>query len=103
MARQNVVFRHEEFQLYLDAFPMLVALVMLNVVHPGQVLKGPGSNFHPPKSSGGMADQWHLRHSDSHQHTGVDNRLPIDSRRPEPVCRSFQGCFTDKGRNRAAP
>ncbi|KAF4445649.1 Protein RTM1 [Fusarium austroafricanum] len=41
----NVVLRHEEFQLYLDALPMLIALVMLNVVHPGQVLKGPDSDF----------------------------------------------------------
>ncbi|KAF5972120.1 RTA1 domain-containing protein [Fusarium coicis] len=41
----NVVLRHEEFQLYLDALPMLIALVLLNVVHPGQVLKGPGAGF----------------------------------------------------------
>ncbi|KAF5980302.1 phospholipid-translocating ATPase [Fusarium bulbicola] len=41
----NVVLRHEEFQLYLDALPMLIALVLLNAVHPGQVLKGPGASF----------------------------------------------------------
>ncbi|CVL08833.1 related to phospholipid-translocating ATPase [Fusarium proliferatum] len=52
----NVVLRHEEFQLYLDALPMLIALVLLNVVHPGQVLKGPGANFPPAK-----VKWWHGR------------------------------------------
>ncbi|KAJ9414329.1 hypothetical protein QL093DRAFT_2106797 [Fusarium oxysporum] len=52
----NVVLRHEEFQLYLDALPMLIALVLLNVVHPGQVLKGPGANFPSAK-----VKWWHGR------------------------------------------
>lgn len=45
VSTDNVVLRHEQFQLYLDAFPMLVALFALNVVHPGMVLKGPDSAF----------------------------------------------------------
>ncbi|KAH7467679.1 Hsp70/Hsp90 co-chaperone CNS1 [Fusarium oxysporum f. sp. albedinis] len=52
----NVVLRHEEFQLYLDALPMLIALVLLNVVHPGQVLKGPCANFPSAK-----VKWWHGR------------------------------------------
>ncbi|KAJ4016155.1 hypothetical protein NW766_004345 [Fusarium irregulare] len=52
----NVVLRHEEFQLYLDALPMFLALVMLNVVHPGKVLKGPGSDFPSAK-----VNWWHGR------------------------------------------
>jgi hypothetical protein len=39
------MLRHEWFQLYLDALPMLVAIASLNVVHPGLALKGPGSSM----------------------------------------------------------
>jgi hypothetical protein len=28
-----------------DASPMLAALICLNVVHPGRILKGPNSDF----------------------------------------------------------
>ncbi|KAM0469164.1 hypothetical protein ACHAP7_010174 [Fusarium lateritium] len=52
----NVVLRHEGFQLYLDALPMLLALVLLNVVHPGQVLKGSGAKFPSAK-----VKWWHGR------------------------------------------
>ncbi|KAF4947932.1 hypothetical protein FSARC_13864 [Fusarium sarcochroum] len=45
----NVVLRHEGFQLYLDALPMLVAVAMLNLIHPGIVLKGPNSTLPPTK------------------------------------------------------
>ena len=41
----NPILSHEAFQLYLDALPMLLALMLLNIVHPGLVLKGPGSSF----------------------------------------------------------
>ncbi|KAM0545346.1 hypothetical protein ACHAPJ_011418 [Fusarium lateritium] len=52
----NVVLRHEGFQLYLDALPMLIAVAMLNMIHPGMVLKGPGSEF--PSSK---VKWWHGR------------------------------------------
>ncbi|KAF5685293.1 phospholipid-translocating ATPase [Fusarium denticulatum] len=54
--KNNVVLLHEEFQLYLDALPMLIALVLPNVVHPGQVLKGPGADFPSAK-----VKWWHGR------------------------------------------
>ncbi|KAM5342899.1 hypothetical protein ACJ41O_013865 [Fusarium nematophilum] len=41
VSSSNVILRHEEFPLYLDALPMLIAVVALNMVHPGMVLKGP--------------------------------------------------------------
>ncbi|RSM09307.1 hypothetical protein CEP52_004150 [Fusarium oligoseptatum] len=56
VSSSNVILRHEEFQLYLDALPMLVAVVVLNVVHPGMVLQGPESSFPPIKSK-----WWHGR------------------------------------------
>jgi RTA1 like protein. len=34
---------HEAFQYCLDSLPMLLALVMLNFVHPGRVMPGTGS------------------------------------------------------------
>ncbi|EHK21678.1 uncharacterized protein TRIVIDRAFT_6014, partial [Trichoderma virens Gv29-8] len=45
VSSSNEVLRHEGYQLYLDGLPMLLALVSLNLVHPGIVLKGPGSSL----------------------------------------------------------
>ncbi|KAH6869515.1 RTA1 like protein-domain-containing protein [Thelonectria olida] len=56
VSTSNVILRHEQFQLYLDAFPMLVAVILLNLVHPGMVLKGPESAFPSVK-----VEWWHGR------------------------------------------
>lgn len=45
MSSSNKILRHEGYQLYLDALPMLLALVLLNIIHPGLVLKGPESSI----------------------------------------------------------
>ncbi|EWZ41528.1 RTA1 like protein-domain-containing protein [Fusarium oxysporum Fo47] len=45
----NQLLIHEEYPLGLDATPILIALVLLNIVHPGFVLRGPDSEF--PKLS----------------------------------------------------
>ncbi|GJN80164.1 hypothetical protein PLIIFM63780_003688 [Purpureocillium lilacinum] len=45
VSSSNAILRHEAFQLYLDALPMLLAIASLNIVHPGMVLKGPESSF----------------------------------------------------------
>ncbi|KAF2786236.1 hypothetical protein K505DRAFT_330487 [Melanomma pulvis-pyrius CBS 109.77] len=36
---------HEIYPLVLDAFPMVTAITILTVLHPGMVLKGPESEF----------------------------------------------------------
>ncbi|ORY13041.1 RTA1 like protein-domain-containing protein [Clohesyomyces aquaticus] len=36
---------HEIYALILDAFPMVLAMTILTVIHPGMVLKGPESEF----------------------------------------------------------
>jgi len=41
----NVLVGTEGYVLGLDAVPMVLALVLLAAVHPGIVLKGPGSEF----------------------------------------------------------
>lgn len=41
----NPVLANEAYQLGLDGLPMLLALILLNVVHPTKVLKGPESKF----------------------------------------------------------
>ncbi|KAH7016806.1 RTA1 like protein-domain-containing protein [Ilyonectria destructans] len=41
----NPILTHEDYALCLDAFPMLLALVLLNSMHPGLVLRGPDSDF----------------------------------------------------------
>ncbi|KAG9254331.1 putative RTA1 domain protein [Emericellopsis atlantica] len=41
----NPVLTHEWYEYVWDAAPMFIALAILNVVHPGQVLRGPDSEF----------------------------------------------------------
>jgi hypothetical protein len=36
---------HEAYQYVFDAVPMMLALIILLVVHPGKLLQGPGSEF----------------------------------------------------------
>ncbi|KAF5561037.1 phospholipid-translocating ATPase [Fusarium phyllophilum] len=45
----NQLLIHEEYPLGLDATPILIALVLLNIMHPGFVLRGPDSEI--PKLS----------------------------------------------------
>jgi hypothetical protein len=45
----NPLLEKEYFMYILDAVPMLLALLLLNVVHPGRVLVGPESNYHQGK------------------------------------------------------
>jgi hypothetical protein len=44
----NPVLANEAYQLGLDGLPMLLALILLNVVHPTKVLKGSESKFPRP-------------------------------------------------------
>jgi RTA1 like protein len=41
----NPILRSENYTFVLDGFPMLLALLLLNVMHPGLVLRGPESEF----------------------------------------------------------
>lgn len=41
----NAALSNEWFEYVWDAAPMLFALVILNVIHPGRVLQGPDSDF----------------------------------------------------------
>ncbi|KAF4988722.1 hypothetical protein FGRMN_9590 [Fusarium graminum] len=45
----NELLIHEGYPLCLDATPILIALILLNAMHPGFVLRGPESEF--PKLS----------------------------------------------------
>ncbi|KAK9325286.1 RTA1 like protein-domain-containing protein [Lipomyces orientalis] len=45
----NPVLTHEAYEYVFDALPMLLALVTLNIIHPGRILQGPDSEF--PKVS----------------------------------------------------
>ena len=42
---KNPIPYHEAYFMVLDAAPMAVAVALLNVVHPGTVLRGEGSEF----------------------------------------------------------
>ncbi|KAL5359568.1 RTA1 like protein-domain-containing protein [Aspergillus floccosus] len=41
----NPVLTHEFYEYVFDAVPMVLALVALNLIHPGMVLQGPDSEF----------------------------------------------------------
>jgi hypothetical protein len=45
VSSSNPILANEGYQLGLDAFPMLIALLIINTVHPGKVLVGPESSF----------------------------------------------------------
>ncbi|EEA28511.1 hypothetical protein TMatcc_003159 [Talaromyces marneffei ATCC 18224] len=38
---QSTIPNHEAFQYCLDSLPMLLALIILNIVHPGAIMRGP--------------------------------------------------------------
>jgi hypothetical protein len=46
----NALFSTEGYTLGLDAVTMLLTLLLLALVHPGVVLKGPGSEFPSKKA-----------------------------------------------------
>jgi len=41
----NPVISHEAYSYVLDAFPMMIALLILAIFHPGRYLKGPDSEW----------------------------------------------------------
>ncbi|KAM3511508.1 hypothetical protein MY11210_004866 [Beauveria gryllotalpidicola] len=47
----NELITNETYPLALDAVPMALALGLLNVMHPGLVLRGPDGEF-PPRTRG---------------------------------------------------
>lgn len=42
---ENPILANENYAFGLDAQPMVLALVLLNIVHPGVVLRGENSEF----------------------------------------------------------
>lgn len=42
---KNPIPFHEAYFLVLDALPMFIAIILMNFVHPGQVLQGEGCEF----------------------------------------------------------
>jgi hypothetical protein len=42
---KNPIPYHEAYFMALDAFPMFTAIVLMNIIHPGRVLQGEGSEF----------------------------------------------------------
>lgn len=45
LSLNNPILTHEFYAYVLDALPMIIAALLLNIVHPGLVLKGPESEF----------------------------------------------------------
>ncbi|KAH8681072.1 RTA1 like protein-domain-containing protein [Xylariales sp. PMI_506] len=42
---QSTIPNHEAYQYCLDSLPMLAALVLFNIVHPGRIMNGKGSEI----------------------------------------------------------
>ncbi|KAG6994103.1 hypothetical protein G7Y79_00047g083290 [Physcia stellaris] len=62
---ESTIPRKEVYQYCLDSLPMLLALLLLNAVHPGRIMPGPQSDF-PPRS---QRKNWS-------GHQGKDGLLP---------------------------
>lgn len=45
VSESNPILAHEAYPFGLDATPMALALILLNLLHPGMVLRGPDSEF----------------------------------------------------------
>lgn len=45
LSLNNPLLTHEFYGYVFDALPMILAALLLNIVHPGLVLKGPESEF----------------------------------------------------------
>ena len=42
---QHTIPNHEAYQYCLDTLPMLIALILLNIIHPGKVMAGKECDF----------------------------------------------------------
>jgi hypothetical protein len=42
---KNPIPYHEAYFMCLDALPMFIAITLMNIVHPGKILRGEGSEF----------------------------------------------------------
>ncbi|KAL9487834.1 hypothetical protein ACSS6W_000111 [Trichoderma asperelloides] len=77
VSSSNKILRHEGYQLYLDALPMLLVLASLNLIHPGLVLKGPGCSFPSSKirwwkGRSAAFEPLALRSFDRREHSSVE-------------------------------
>lgn len=57
---ESTIPNHEAYQYCLDSLPMLLALVALNVVHPGRIMSGQESNIPSRKArKSGIVSKWY--------------------------------------------
>ena len=42
---KNPIPSHEAYFMCLDALPMFIAIALMNIIHPGRILQGEGSEF----------------------------------------------------------
>ena len=53
----STIPNHEAYQYCLDSLPMLIALVLFNIVHPGKIMAGKESDFPSRKERKNMAQR----------------------------------------------
>ncbi|KAK4150640.1 hypothetical protein C8A00DRAFT_46028 [Chaetomidium leptoderma] len=68
VSASNHILANEAYQLALDALPMLVAIIIINAMHPGKVLKGPESSF-----PGIWPQRWKLKSRSGSESQGLDS------------------------------
>ncbi|KAK5165804.1 uncharacterized protein LTR77_008727 [Saxophila tyrrhenica] len=72
---QSTIPNHEAYQYCLDSLPMLVALVALNVVHPGRLMPGSDNNLPSRKERKNG-----LRHKSGFEHFDMSAARKPDDR-----------------------
>ncbi|KAK4118503.1 hypothetical protein N657DRAFT_371230 [Parathielavia appendiculata] len=76
VSASNPILANEAYQLGLDAFPMLIALLVMNAVHPGKVLIGPESSF--PRT---LPRRWKVKSRNGSGYQGMDtSSLELNAR-----------------------
>lgn len=81
VSSSNPILTHEGYTFGLDALPMLLAAVLLNIVHPGLVLKGPDSEF--PRLSRGEKKALKREKKEEKEGKKKDRKLAKQSRKEQ--------------------
>jgi hypothetical protein len=82
----NPILTHESYTYGLDAFPMLLATVLLNIVHPCIVLKGQESEF--PRLTCNEKRVIKKEKKEARKQERMDNKAEKESRKQKKTSRN---------------
>jgi hypothetical protein len=83
----NPILTHEGYTYGLDALPMFLAVVILNVIHPGWILKGSESEF--PRQTRKEKKAVKKQKKEAKQQEKHDEKLAKEARKQEKLDRKL--------------